>query len=270
MLIPITDYAAGAAATDLVNTSPTVRAHRGEALTGPEALAGFPTEHGLRPDALAGGLTEQDVFEVHLLRREVRGIMETETEEQAVAGAAALTRRAGLAPVLRRDGDGRWQWHVPTAPGASLADELAALAGIALFGVGRSPAARSPRSGTRHAERHGQTGAPQAAARSRSGRADQVGRHRGRVVSLAIAGVALYAAFGPASEDELRRSRFYADGSSVAIVLQNELLAFTRDDNTCEEGFEAIYRKGGPEWSKPQGDEDKQAFMLGCSEGRIR
>ncbi|WP_101789632.1 CGNR zinc finger domain-containing protein [Nonomuraea indica] len=139
MLIPITDYAAGAAvATDLVNTSPTVRAHRGEALTGPEALAGFLAEHGLRPDALAGGLTEQDVFEVHLLRREVRGIMETETEEQAVAGAAVLTRRAGLAPVLRRDGDGRWQWHVPTAPGASLADELAALAGIALFGVVRA------------------------------------------------------------------------------------------------------------------------------------
>ncbi|MBB6348057.1 CGNR zinc finger domain-containing protein [Nonomuraea muscovyensis] len=138
MRIPITDYVAGAAvATDLVNTSPTVRADRGEALTGPEALAGFLAEHGLRPDALAGGLTEEDVHQVWLLRREVRAILETATEEHAVAGAAVLTGRAGLAPVLHRDADGRWQWHVPTAPGASLADELAALVGIALFGVVR-------------------------------------------------------------------------------------------------------------------------------------
>ncbi|MFC6886848.1 CGNR zinc finger domain-containing protein [Actinomadura yumaensis] len=141
MEIAINDYGVGAAvATDLVNTSPTVRGAAGEALLGPDALAAFLGEHDLRPDAVAGGraLTEDDLFQVVLLRREVRAIVETETEEQAVAGAAVLAGRAGLVPVLRRDADGGWQWYVPTAPDAPLADELAALIGIGLFGVVRA------------------------------------------------------------------------------------------------------------------------------------
>jgi predicted RNA-binding Zn ribbon-like protein len=139
--ISITDYGTGAAvATDLVNTSPTVRAATGEALPDPDALTDFLAEHGLRLDAVADGRppTTDDLFQVQLLRREVRGILETETEDHVVAGAGVLIRRAGLSPVLRRDADGRWQWYVPTAPGASLADELAAFIATGLFGVVRA------------------------------------------------------------------------------------------------------------------------------------
>ncbi|MEU7524231.1 CGNR zinc finger domain-containing protein [Saccharothrix sp. NPDC042600] len=139
MDIPLTDYTAGAAvATDLVNTSPTVRP-AGDGLPDPESLAAFLVDRAVRPDALADREpTADDVFQVQLLRREVRMILETETEDQAVAGAHVLTRRAALGPVLRPDPDGGWRWHVPTAPGASLADELAALFGVALLGVVRA------------------------------------------------------------------------------------------------------------------------------------
>ncbi|MCP3803117.1 CGNR zinc finger domain-containing protein [Allokutzneria sp. A3M-2-11 16] len=137
MHIPIDDYAAGAAvATGLVTTSPTVRESTGEALPTPEALAAFLAAHELRLDAALPPTTD-DVFQVQLLRREVRGIMETETADQAVAGGRVLLRRAGLAPVLLR-AEGKWQWHVPTAPGASLADELAAFISTALLGVVRT------------------------------------------------------------------------------------------------------------------------------------
>lgn len=141
MRIPITDYAVGAAvAGDLANTSPTVQTTAGEGLPTPEALTRFLAGHGLRLDALADERlpTGDDVREVHLLRREARGVVETETEDQAVAGAAVLARRAGLSPVLDRDPSGRWQWYVPTAPGASLAEELAALIGVGLLGAVRA------------------------------------------------------------------------------------------------------------------------------------
>ncbi|SFO20839.1 CGNR zinc finger domain-containing protein [Actinomadura madurae] len=130
MHIPLTDYTPGIElANELVSTSPTVRGS--EALPDAEALAALLAGHGLRPSA-------DDVFPVQLLRREVRGIIETETAEQAAAGAAVLTRRAGRAPVLRHDPSGRWRWHVPTAPDAPLADQLAAIIGVALAGVVRA------------------------------------------------------------------------------------------------------------------------------------
>ncbi|GAT69101.1 RNA-binding protein [Planomonospora sphaerica] len=141
MRISITDYTAGAAlAGDLANTSPTVQAAAGEALPTPDALMGFLAGHGLRLDAVAGGRppTDDDLREVHLLRREARGVVETETEDQAVAGGAVLAGRAGLRPVLERDPGGRWQWYVPTRPGAPLAEELATLIGIGLLGAVRA------------------------------------------------------------------------------------------------------------------------------------
>ncbi|RFS87257.1 CGNR zinc finger domain-containing protein [Actinomadura spongiicola] len=131
MDIPIANYAAGIeVANDLVSTSPTVRG--AEALPDVEALAVLLAGHDLRRPQ------DEDVFPVQLLRREVRGIIETETEEQAVAGAGVLIGRAGRAPVLRRDPDDRWMWCVPTAPDASLADELAAFIAVGLFGVVRT------------------------------------------------------------------------------------------------------------------------------------
>ncbi|WP_052852186.1 CGNR zinc finger domain-containing protein [Streptomyces avicenniae] len=141
MEFPLGDYARGAAvATALVCTSPTVRATEGEALPDADALTAFLTRHDLRPDALADGRppSPADVHQLHLLRREVRGIIETETPDHAAAGTAVLTGRAGRAPVLRQDGDGRWQWYVTTAAGASLADELAAFLATGLAGVVRT------------------------------------------------------------------------------------------------------------------------------------
>ncbi|MFI0356379.1 CGNR zinc finger domain-containing protein [Actinomadura sp. 9N407] len=127
-------------ATELVNTSPTVRAATGEALPDPDALALFLAGHGIRLDAMAHGrpLTGEDLFDVQLLRREVRGVVETETEDQAVAGATVLLGRAALGPVLHRDSGGRWQWYVPTAAGAPLAEELAAFIGTGLLGAVRA------------------------------------------------------------------------------------------------------------------------------------
>ncbi|MDT0322855.1 CGNR zinc finger domain-containing protein [Streptomyces millisiae] len=141
MEFPLHDYVAGArVATDLVTTSPTVRGPAGDGLPSPEALAAFLADHDLRLDAPPP--TATDLFQVQLLRREARGIIETETADQAVAGCAVLMRRAALGPVLRRDAaagvDGRWRWHVPTAPGAPLADELAAFLAAGLAGVVRA------------------------------------------------------------------------------------------------------------------------------------
>lgn len=131
MLIPLTDYAAPMElANDLVGTSPTV--HGTEDLPDRDALEALLQGFGLRSAA------DGDVSEVHLLRREVRGIIETETAEQAVAGASVLLGRAGLAPVPRRDDDGGWRWHVPTAPDAPLAAELAAVAAVGLAGTVRA------------------------------------------------------------------------------------------------------------------------------------
>ncbi|QXJ23349.1 CGNR zinc finger domain-containing protein [Actinomadura graeca] len=140
MDISITGYTVGAAVGgDLVGTSPTVRGDAGEALPDPGALMRFLSEHDVRLDAVADrrGPSADDVRDVQLLRREVRGILETETGDQAVAGGIVLLRRAGRSPVLRRE-DGGWQWYVPTEPGAPLAAELAALIAVGLLGTVRA------------------------------------------------------------------------------------------------------------------------------------
>ncbi|WP_067449834.1 CGNR zinc finger domain-containing protein [Actinomadura macra] len=140
MDISVSDYGVGAAVgNDLVATSPTVRGAAGEALPDPDALALLLAEHAVRPAATADGRAPSagDVRDVQLLRREVRGILETETGEQAVAGGIVLLKRAGQSPVLRRDGDG-WEWYVPTAPDAPLAAELAALVAVGLLGTVRA------------------------------------------------------------------------------------------------------------------------------------
>lgn len=134
MKISLIDYPRGAAvASDLVNTSPTVRP-AGDALPGPAALAAFLARHDLPP----GTPDDQDLFQVHLLRRETRGVLETETEEQAVAGATVLASRAGPAPTLDRDPDGHWQWHVTVPPEAPLAARLSTLIGVGLLGTVRA------------------------------------------------------------------------------------------------------------------------------------
>jgi len=131
----LNDYAWGVAvANDLIATSPTVRTS-GDALPDPMALADFLAEHRWHRD---DPLTGEDVRQVHFLRREVRAIIETETAEQAVAGATRLIQRAGMAPTLAWQNNGEWEWLVLTEPKSRLADELAALAAIGILGVVRA------------------------------------------------------------------------------------------------------------------------------------
>lgn len=131
MLIPMADYAAGVeVANDLVSTSPDVRG--AEALSGPASLADLLAAYDVAVP------TAEDVEKVRFLRGEVRALMESGTEDEAVERAALLAGHAGLAPVLRRDPSGRWQWYVPTARDASLVGEVAALLGVALLGLVRA------------------------------------------------------------------------------------------------------------------------------------
>ncbi|TDE42582.1 zf-CGNR multi-domain protein [Nonomuraea mesophila] len=122
-------------ATDLVNTSPEVRS-AGEMLPDPAALARFLADHDLH----SGGRTpsHDDLGQVLALRQEVRAILESTDEDHVAEQAGALVGRAGIGPGLHRDADGRWQWHVVTAPEVSLADELAVLIGVGLLAVLRT------------------------------------------------------------------------------------------------------------------------------------
>ncbi|MFD7668374.1 CGNR zinc finger domain-containing protein [Streptomyces sp. NPDC059788] len=135
------DYALGAAvATDLVNTSAQVRRSTGETLRDPEGLGRFLDEHGIPADA-AGCVrrpTEEDLKQVLALRRELRELLESGSEEEFADGANALLRREAVEPSLERDPDGRWQWYAGTGQRASLSGELAALIGIGLLGVLRT------------------------------------------------------------------------------------------------------------------------------------
>ncbi|MEV3923646.1 CGNR zinc finger domain-containing protein [Actinomadura coerulea] len=146
MLIPMGDYAAGVeVANDLVATSPDVRG--AEALSGPgdlvAVLSGYDfAAYDVAPyESTADGVaapSAQDVEKVRFLRGEVRAVMESGTEDEAVERAAMLAGHVGLAPVLRRDPSGRWQWYVPTARDASLVAELAAVVGVSLLGLVRA------------------------------------------------------------------------------------------------------------------------------------
>jgi predicted RNA-binding Zn ribbon-like protein len=131
--IQLDDYRLGAAvATDLVNTAAEVMVSTGDQLPDTAALARFLAGHGLVPDA--GDPTPADVRAVHGLRRRLRGLL----ERPDAAATAALTVPAGTGPGLRRDGEGRWQWHVGSRPGAPLVDELALVTGTALLSVLRT------------------------------------------------------------------------------------------------------------------------------------
>lgn len=141
MQVSLNDYAWGAGvATDLVNTSATVMVGTGEALPDRDALQRFLAAHAIDAEALAGagGPTADDLDQVHALRDAVRDVLEAGTEDDAVAGATALVRRAGRGPALNRDVDGTWQWYAVSEGGAALADELALLVGIGLLGVLRT------------------------------------------------------------------------------------------------------------------------------------
>ncbi|WP_327392516.1 CGNR zinc finger domain-containing protein [Streptomyces sp. NBC_01186] len=149
MQILFSDYVRGAGATtDLVNTSPLVRS-AGEALPGTGALARFFAEHGMDVPAP----TADDLAAVHALRGELRALLdgaeqhapsENALPEGALSegalseGANALLARVAVVPVLRRDGEERWQWYLDTAPDTTPADQLAALAATGILGTLRT------------------------------------------------------------------------------------------------------------------------------------
>ncbi|WP_026876742.1 CGNR zinc finger domain-containing protein [Jiangella gansuensis] len=133
MYVNFADYSRGAAvATDLVNTSPIVRA-AGDAVADPAALGAFLAAHDIQRDT-----NGTELALMHALRDEVRAVLEADTEAEAVAGANALVEKAARGPVLRQDENRRWHWLVTTAPDAPLAHELAVLIGIGLLGTLRS------------------------------------------------------------------------------------------------------------------------------------
>ncbi|WP_344583368.1 CGNR zinc finger domain-containing protein [Streptomyces lunalinharesii] len=127
-------------ATDLVNTSALVRRSTGEMLVDPAALDRFLVEFEVPVDPPEPGrrATEQDLEQVLALRGELRALLESDSEDQVVAGANALVGRASVGPFLERDVDGRWQWYVTTDPRAPLAQQLAAVIGTGLLGVLRT------------------------------------------------------------------------------------------------------------------------------------
>ncbi|RKT86504.1 Putative stress-induced transcription regulator [Saccharopolyspora antimicrobica] len=136
MKIDFSDYVRGAAlAADLVNSAPEVRRISGEVLVDAAALGRFLTERGIGPEREP---VAEDLVRVLELRRELRAVLEARDEDGVAEAAGELVRRASTGPVLGRDADGRWQWQVETAPRASLADELAVLAGLGLLGALRA------------------------------------------------------------------------------------------------------------------------------------
>ena len=132
MQLHLDDYRFGAAvATDLVNTAPEVTVSSGDTIPDPAALARFLADRDVHPDA--GPPTAADLAAVHELRGALRALLENPDPPRA----AALTTAAGGLE-LTRDADGRWQWQVHSRPGATLADELALLAGAALLSALRT------------------------------------------------------------------------------------------------------------------------------------
>ncbi|MER7208523.1 hypothetical protein ABT340_15740 [Streptosporangium sp. NPDC000239] len=87
-----------------------------------------------------------------------------------------------------------------------------------------------------------------------------------QVLTLGALAYALISAYGPPDEDELRRSLFYANGRQAAIVM--DLDVPVKNYATCTEALAHSVSNvvKGPEWSRPKGDADEEAFLLGCKE----
>ncbi|MGA4995966.1 hypothetical protein [Nonomuraea bangladeshensis] len=69
-----------------------------------------------------------------------------------------------------------------------------------------------------------------------------------------------------ASDDDLRRSRFYVEGAKVHTILQSEQTKVATGIDSCEKGLEEL-SQSRTQKVVPETDEDKDAFLLGCKEG---
>ena len=111
---------------DLVNTAPDADAPDG--LANVAALDAFVTRHGVSE---LGELSERDLPAVRAVRSKFAAVFEAPETSVAVAHLNDLVAAAGTTPRLT-DHDG-FGWHVHYfAPGASVADHLAADCGMAL------------------------------------------------------------------------------------------------------------------------------------------
>lgn len=111
---------------DLVNSAPQVEGR--ETLADIADLRRFVDQHQVSE---VGGLEQADVTAVHAVRARFTEIFAATDDASAANGLNALITAAGTTPRLT-DHDG-YHWHVHYfAPGASLADHLAADCGMAL------------------------------------------------------------------------------------------------------------------------------------------
>lgn len=135
MQVVLRDYAPGAAmATELVNSGAEVWLRDGDQLGDVPALNDFLSRHGLEP----GEIARRDLDGVHALRPRLRRLVENPVTAELIEGAERLMAEAGGRLALVELPDRRWDWGVRTPPGASLADEVAVLAGIGVLGVVRA------------------------------------------------------------------------------------------------------------------------------------
>ncbi|WP_042389960.1 CGNR zinc finger domain-containing protein [Streptacidiphilus melanogenes] len=114
------------ALVELLNTSPQACGHEG--LSDLAALRGFVVRRELSD---VGQLTQADLDAVRRLRQQFWEVLDATSTRDAAELLNAMIARAGTTPRLT-DHDGH-DWHVHYfAPGAALADRLAAESGIAL------------------------------------------------------------------------------------------------------------------------------------------
>ncbi|WP_240137294.1 CGNR zinc finger domain-containing protein [Streptomyces sp. MUM 178J] len=126
MLIPHDTRIALDAVVDLVNTEPAD--DRDEALPDVAALYAFADRHSMSG---VGTLGPKDLHAVHGARRQFAGIFAAPDSRTAAGLINELVAAAGTTPQLT-DHDG-YDWHVHYfAPGASIANHIAADCGMAL------------------------------------------------------------------------------------------------------------------------------------------
>ncbi|MER5256377.1 MULTISPECIES: CGNR zinc finger domain-containing protein [unclassified Streptomyces] len=119
------------AVVDLVNTAPDTESTASaetEGLTDVAALEAFVQSHGISD---VGVLSERDLIGVRQIRSRFHEVFAASEPQAAAAVINELIAAAGTTPRLT-DHDG-YDWHVHYfAPGASIADHLAADCGMAL------------------------------------------------------------------------------------------------------------------------------------------
>ncbi|KNB49816.1 CGNR zinc finger domain-containing protein [Streptomyces caatingaensis] len=116
------------AVVDLLNTGPGGAEPAGDALADVAALGAFVERHAISG---VGELGQDDLVAVRALRERFARIFDTGGASEAAELLNALVAEAGTTPRLT-DHDG-YDWHVHYfAPGASLAEHLAADGGMAL------------------------------------------------------------------------------------------------------------------------------------------